>query len=121
MIRVVEPLEDRVLVKPDKPLEQTKSGLIIPPSAQGTLEKLRHGKVVLKGADAKRVQEGDYVMYGQYTGTEVEHENMPHLMMREADIVCIVGIDTGNEEKSAIMQGMVKDGQIDLRISGNGC
>ena len=81
------PLSDRVLVEPSKAEEKTTSGIIIPDTAK---EKPQKGKIVAVGAGKKdeptHVKVGDRVLYGKYSGTEVEIEGKEYLIMRESDI-----------------------------------
>ncbi len=90
------PLHDRVIVKPSAAEEKTASGLIIPDSAQekpqrGEILAIGEGKV---GEDGKKqplaVKVGDTVLYGKYSGTEVQIEGADYLIMRESDIFAIV-------------------------------
>lgn len=92
-MKIIKPLQDRVLVLPDEPIKKTDSGLFIPETAQ---EKPKVGTVILTGdgVDNKPMltRAGDRVMYGQYAGTEVKSEGRDYLMLRESDIICIVGV-----------------------------
>jgi chaperonin GroES len=87
----VKPLADRVLVEPAPAEEKTASGIIIPDSAK---EKPQRGKVIAVGNGKKdeplTVKEGDTVLYGKYSGTELSIEGKDYLIMREADIFAIV-------------------------------
>lgn len=87
----VKPLADRVLVEPAPAEEKTASGIIIPDSAK---EKPQRGKVIAVGNGKKdeplTVKEGDTVLYGKYSGTELSIEGNDYLIMREADIFAIV-------------------------------
>ncbi|MBI5867475.1 MAG: co-chaperone GroES [candidate division Zixibacteria bacterium] len=94
----VKPLADRVVVKPlDTEKEIKKGGIIIPDTAK---EKPQEGEVMEVGTgrrteDGKivplEVKRGDKVLYGKYSGTEVTIENNEFLIMREADILAVVG------------------------------
>lgn len=90
------PLHDRVIVKPSAAEEKTSGGLIIPDSAQ---EKPQRGEIIAVGEGkigddgAKQplaVKVGDQVLYGKYSGTEVELDGADYLIMRESDIFAIV-------------------------------
>ena len=90
------PLHDRVLVERIESDEKTAGGLIIPDSAK---EKPAEGKVVAVGAGAKDedgdriamdVKEGDKVLFGKWSGTEVTIEGEEMLMMKESDIMGII-------------------------------
>jgi len=92
----VKPLDDRVLVKPDKSDEKTASGIFLPESAK---ERPMTGKVVATGPgklnDAGnrgeiRVKKGDTVLYGKYSGTEVEIDGDKHLIMKEDEILGVL-------------------------------
>lgn len=83
----IKPLADRVLVEPAAAEEKTASGIIIPDTAK---EKPQRGVVVAVGNGTKdeplTVKEGDNVLYGKYSGTEVSLDGKDYLIMREADI-----------------------------------
>ena len=88
----VKPLSDRVLIEPAKAEETTAGGIIIPDSAK---EKPLKGKVIAVGNGTKDeemvVKPGDCVLYGKYAGTEIEVDGAKQLMMRQSDILAIVG------------------------------
>lgn len=88
----IKPLADRVLVNPTPAEEVTMAGIIIPDSAK---EKPLKGTVLATGNGTKDeemvVKEGDTVLYGKYVGTEVEIEGEKYLIMRQSDILAIVG------------------------------
>ncbi|MBQ8442501.1 MAG: co-chaperone GroES [Bacteroides sp.] len=87
----VKPLADRVLILPAPAETRTKSGLIIPDTAQ---EKPLKGEVVATGNGTKDeemiLKVGDTVLYGKYAGTELEFEGKKYLMMRQSDVLAIV-------------------------------
>lgn len=87
----IKPLADRVLVKADAAEETTKSGIIIPDTAK---EKPQRGTVVAVGEGKKdepvTVKVGDKVLYGKYSGTEINVEGVDYLIMRESDIYAIL-------------------------------
>jgi chaperonin GroES len=87
----VKPLADRVLVKPAEAEETTKSGLIIPDTAK---EKPQKGTVVAVGPGKKdepmTVKEGDVVLYGKYSGTEITIDDENYLIMKESDIFATI-------------------------------
>ena len=87
----IKPLADRVLVLPAQ-AEEKVGGLIIPDTAK---EKPQHGNVVAVGqgkADEPMVlKEGDEVLYGKYSGTELEYEGVKYLIMRQSDVLAVVG------------------------------
>jgi chaperonin GroES len=87
----VKPLADRVLVQAAPAEEKTASGIIIPDAAK---EKPQRGTVVAVGPGKKdepmTVNVGDTILYGKYSGTEIQVEGKDYLMMRESDIFAIV-------------------------------
>ena len=87
----IKPLADRVLIKPAPAEEKTVGGIIIPDSAK---EKPLQGEVVATGNGTKDeemvVKAGDNVLYGKYSGTEVEFDGIKYLIMRQSDILAIV-------------------------------
>lgn len=87
----VKPLADRVLVQPAEAEEKTASGIIIPDTAK---EKPMRGTVVAAGPGKKdepmTVKAGDTILYGKYSGTEIQVEGKDYLMMRESDIFAII-------------------------------
>ena len=88
----IKPLADRVLVEPAVAEEKTVGGIIIPDTAK---EKPLQGKVLAVGNGTKDeemvVKEGDTVLYGKYAGTELEYEGKKYLVMRQNDILAILG------------------------------
>ena len=88
----VKPLADRVLIEPAAAEEKTMGGIIIPDTAK---EKPRQGKIVAAGNgkpdEPMTVKVGDVVLYGQYSGTEIKVEGGDYLIMRESDVLAIVG------------------------------
>ena len=87
----IKPLADRVVVKPQATVEKTSTGIIIPDTAK---EKPQRGTVVAVGNgkpdEPLTVKVGDAVLYGKYSGTEVNIEGKDLLIMRESDIFAIV-------------------------------
>ena len=92
----LKPLGDRVIVKPLETEEKTKGGIIVPDTAkekpiEGTIIAVGSGKVTEEGKQVKlEVKEGDKVLYGKYSGTEVAVEGKEYLIMRESDIFAII-------------------------------
>jgi chaperonin GroES len=92
----LRPLADRVIVKPMEAEEKTKGGIILPDTAkekpiEGTIVAVGPGKITDDGKLVKlEVKEGDKVLYGKYSGTEVTIEGQEYLIMRESDIFAIV-------------------------------
>ena len=88
----IKPLADRVLILPAPAEEKTIGGIIIPDTAK---EKPLQGTIVAVGQGTKDeemiLKEGDVVLYGKYAGTELEHEGKKYLVMRQSDVVAILG------------------------------
>lgn len=93
----IRPLGDRVLVLRIDGEEKTSGGIIIPDTAQ---EKPQEGKVVAAGPGklddgGKRipleVKKNDRVLFGKYSGTEIKIDGIEHLIMREEDILGVMG------------------------------
>ena len=86
----IKPLADRVLVLPAQ-AEEKVGGIIIPDTAK---EKPQHGTVVAVGNGTKDeemvLKEGDEVLYGKYSGTELELEGTKYLIMRQSDVLAVV-------------------------------
>jgi chaperonin GroES len=87
----IKPLADRVLVKPAPAEERTIGGIIIPDSAK---EKPLKGEVIAVGNGTKDeemvLKPGDNVLYGKYSGTELDLEGTKYLIMRQADVLAII-------------------------------
>jgi chaperonin GroES len=89
-------LADRVIVKPMAAEEKTKGGIILPDTAkekpiEGTIIAVGPGRITDEGKEIKmNVQVGNKVLYGKYSGTEVNIEGEEYLIMRESDIYGIV-------------------------------
>ena len=87
----ITPLGERVIIKQEAAETKTKSGIIIPDTAQ---EKQQKGIVVAVGKGTKEnpmtVSTGDSVLYGKYAGTELKHEEEDYLIMKESDILAII-------------------------------
>jgi chaperonin GroES len=83
-------LAGKILVKPQEAEEKTQSGIIIPDSAK---EKPQQGTVVLVGADKKdepmEIKVGDVVVYGKYSGTELNIDDEDYLLMSQSDVLYI--------------------------------
>ncbi len=88
----LKPINDRIVVKPAPAEEKTKGGIIIPDTAK---EKPQRGEVIAVGPgkeDVKMtVKAGDVVLYGKYSGQELTYEGVDYLIMREDDILVIIG------------------------------
>ena len=87
----IKPLADRVLIKPAPAEEKTMGGIIIPDTAK---EKPLQGEVLAVGNGTKDeemvLKAGDRVLYGKYSGTEVELEGEKYLIMSQSDVLAII-------------------------------
>ncbi len=93
----VKPLADRVLIKALESGEVKKGEIIIPDTAK---EKPQQGEIIEVGAgrvtdEGKKipmeVKKGDKILYGKYSGTEVTIDHVEYLIMRESDILAVIG------------------------------
>jgi chaperonin GroES len=93
----LRPLQDRLLVQRVEEEEKTKGGIIIPDTAK---EKPAEGKVVAVGKGKvdengkpipMEVKKGDRILFGKYSGTEIKIEGEEYLIMREDDVLGIIG------------------------------
>ena len=87
----IKPLSDRVLVAPAA-AEEKVGGIIIPDTAK---EKPLRGRIVAAGKGTKDeemvLKEGDEVLYGKYAGTELELDGEKFLIMRQSDVLAVIG------------------------------
>ncbi len=93
MVAKLQPLGDRVLVKPTEKEEKTKSGIYLPDTAK---EKPQEGEIIAVGPgkmtdDGKRIpmdlKVGDKVIYAKYGGTEIKVDEEEMMILRESDIL----------------------------------
>jgi len=97
MANKIQPLSDRVVVQALDEAQQTRGGLYIPDTAkekpqQGTVVSVGPGKLSDQGERlAPDVKAGDTVLYGKYSGTEVTVDGDDYLILRESDILAIIG------------------------------
>ena len=93
----LKPLYDRVVVKPIEAEQMTAGGIVIPDNAkekptQGEVVAVGEGKALDNGSlRAPKVKVGDKVIYGQYSGSAYKHEGTEYKIVREDDILAIVG------------------------------
>jgi chaperonin GroES len=94
---VLKPLGDRVVIEAISKDETTVSGIVLPDSAK---EKPQEGRVIAVGSGrvadngeriALEVKDGDKVIFSKYAGTEVKVDNKEYLVLRESDILAIIG------------------------------
>ena len=87
----IQPLADRVLIEPAEAEQRIASGIIIPDTAK---EKPQRGKVLAVGKGTKdhemTVKVGDNVLYGKYSGTEIDIDGTKYMIMKESDIYAII-------------------------------
>jgi chaperonin GroES len=97
MAESLKPLADRVVVEPIEEEEITSGGIVLPETAK---EKPQRGKVIATGPGARddegkhmdlEVSKGDVVLFAKYAGTEIKMEGKKLLILRESDILAIVG------------------------------
>ena len=88
----IRPLADRVLIEPTAGEEVTLGGIIIPDSAK---EKPLRGNVLAVGNGTKDeemvLKVGDQVLYGKYAGTEIEYDGSRYIIMRQSDVLAVIG------------------------------
>ncbi|MGM9928647.1 MAG: co-chaperone GroES [Bacillus sp. (in: firmicutes)] len=94
---MLKPLGDRVIIELVQSEEKTASGIVLPDTAK---EKPQEGKIVAVGAGnvldngervAPEVAVGDRIIFSKYAGTEVKYEGAEYLILRESDILAIIG------------------------------
>ncbi|KGX85065.1 co-chaperone GroES [Pontibacillus litoralis] len=94
---MLKPLGDRVVIEVVEQEEKTASGIVLPDSAK---EKPQEGKVVAVGKGrvtdngekvALEVAENDHIIFSKYAGTEVKYEGKEYLILRESDILAVIG------------------------------
>jgi len=92
----IKPLGERVLVKPLEAEEKTAGGIILPDMAK---EKPSKGEVIAVGKGKLledgtikplEVKQGDQILYGKYSGSEITHDGKDYLILREEEILAIV-------------------------------
>lgn len=94
---MLKPLGDRVVIELIETEEKTASGIVLPDTAK---EKPQEGKVVAVGTGrvldsgervAPEVAVGDRIIFSKYAGTEVKYEGKEYLILRESDILAVIG------------------------------
>ena len=92
----VQPLEDRIVIKPADAETRTESGIYLPETAK---EKPMQGKVVSVGPGRRldngervkpAVKKGDIVVYGKYAGTELKLDGEEHIVLREDEVLAVI-------------------------------
>jgi len=94
---LLKPLGDRIIIELVEGEEKTASGIVLPDSAK---EKPQEGKVVAVGTGrvtdngeriSLEVSEGNTIIFSKYAGTEVKYQGKEYLILRESDVLAIVG------------------------------
>lgn len=94
---MLKPLGDRVVIELVESEEKTASGIVLPDSAK---EKPSEGKVIAVGTGrvldngervALEVKENDTIIFSKYAGTEVKYQGKEYLILRESDILAVIG------------------------------
>lgn len=97
LFHLIKPLGDRIVIELVESEEKTASGIVLPDSAK---EKPQEGKVVAVGSGrvlesgervALEVAVGDRIIFSKYGGTEVKYQGTEYLILRESDILAVVG------------------------------
>jgi len=92
----LQPLDDRIVVRPNEAEERTASGLVIPDTAK---EKPQEGEVIAVGGGKKTeegkvipldVKAGDRILFGKYSGTEIKIDEEEYLIIREDEVLGII-------------------------------
>lgn len=91
----IKPLGDRVLVRPLDASEEKVGSIYIPDTAkekpqEGTVEAVGPGRTEDGKVIAPEVKQGDKVLYGKYSGTEIKHNGEEMMIIRESDILAIL-------------------------------
>ena len=103
----LQPLEDRIVVRPAEAEEKTHSGLVIPDTAK---EKPQQGEVIAAGPGARDekgqiqpldVKAGDRILFGKWSGTEVKIDGEELLIMKESDILGVLEGTVASKKKAA--------------------
>lgn len=93
---MIRPIGDKVLVKPLSEEEKTPGGIVLPDTAkekpqEGEIMAVGSGRILDNGQKVDfEVAKGDRVIYSKYSGTEVKHQGIEYLIVREADILAVV-------------------------------
>jgi len=99
------PLHDRILVKRIEEKETIKGGIIIPDTAkekpqEGVIEAVGNGKILDNGTKLSlEVKEGDHILFGKYSGTEIKIDGVEHLILREDEVLGILEEESSKSKK----------------------
>lgn len=97
MAQKIRPVGDRVVVKPAAKEEMTKSGIVIPDTAkekpqEGVVVAVGSGKLLENGIRSPlEIKEGDHILHAKYGGTEFVLDGEKYLVLRESDVLAVVG------------------------------
>ncbi|XP_068645818.1 20 kDa chaperonin, chloroplastic-like [Aristolochia californica] len=119
----IKPLGDRVLVKIKAAEEKTLGGILLPTSSQtkpqvGEVVAVGEGRTIGKNKVDISVQTGSQVVYSKYAGTEIEHDEAKHLILKEDDIVGILDTDDVKDMKPLNDRVLIKVAEAEERTSG---
>ena len=93
----IQPLDDRVLIKPLETEEKTAGGIVIPDTAKekpirGLVEAVGNGRVLDNGERFDLcLKKGDKVLFGKYSGTEIKIEGVEYKIMKESEVLAKIG------------------------------
>ena len=93
----IVPLDDRVMILPLEAEEKTEGGIVLPDTAKekpqkGEVVAVGDGKLLENGSRAKMtLKKGNIVLFGKYSGTEVKVDGEEYSIMRESDILAVLG------------------------------
>jgi chaperonin GroES len=99
------PLHDRILIKRLEEKETVKGGIIIPDTAkekpqEGVVEAVGNGKILENGTKLSlEVKEGDHILFGKYSGTEIKIDGVEHLILREDEVLGILEEESSKSKK----------------------
>jgi chaperonin GroES len=94
---LLRPLGDRIVIELIEAEEKTASGIVLPDSAkekpqEGKVVAIGTGRVLENGARVELdVKEGDRIIFSKYAGTEVKYESNEYLILRESDVLAVIG------------------------------
>ncbi|GAA0428303.1 MAG: co-chaperone GroES [Bacillota bacterium] len=93
---MIKPLGERVVIELVEQEEKTASGIVLPDSAkekpqEGNVVAVGSGKIVNGEKVALEVSEGDRIIFSKFAGTEVKYEGKEYLILREDDILAVIG------------------------------
>ncbi|SDN74182.1 chaperonin GroES [Psychrobacillus sp. OK028] len=94
---MLRPLGDRIIIELIEAEEKTASGIVLPDSAkekpqEGNVVAIGTGRVLENGTRVELdVKEGDRIIFSKYSGTEVKYDNNDYLILRESDVLAVIG------------------------------